>query len=112
MIEKYYNSINIYRFKEGDFDTPSGYELAGTFKGLIQSPSNYNTYNNGKDTSTVSGVLFCSNKVKFEEKDIIEYQGQKFIIAGQNTQVNGITGIQPKQGQHAEYTLLWTQEGI
>lgn len=112
MIEKYYKTLNLMRYVEGGFGTPSGYKIVGTFKGLIQAPSNSNTFNNGKDTSNVAGVLFCSNKVKFESKDIVEYQGQKYIISGQGTQPNGVTGITPKAGQHAEYNLLWAQEGI
>lgn len=111
-IEKYYKTINIQRYQKGGFDTPSGYQLVGTFKGLIQAPSNSNTFNNGKDTSNVSGVLFCSPSVAFQEKDIVEYNGQKYIISGQNTQTDGVTGIQPKKGQHAEYRLEWTQGGI
>ena len=111
-IERYYHNINILRFNKGGFGVPSGYEVAATFKGLIQAPSNSNTYNNGKDTSSVSGVLFCSNKIKFEAKDVIEYNGQKYIISGQNTQNDGVAGIKPKRGQHAEYMLVWAQEGI
>ena len=111
-IEKYYNTINIQRFNKGGFGVPSGYEVVGNFKGLIQAPSNSNTFNNGKDTSSVSGVLFYSNKVKFEEKEIVEYNGAKYIISGQNTQTDGVAGIRPKRGQHAEYSLIWTQEGI
>ena len=112
MIDRYYNYINLYRFEKGGFDVPSGYKLVGRFKGLIQTPSNSNTFNNSKDTSSVSGVLFCSIREKFESKDIVEYNGQKFIISGQNTQTAGVAGITPKRGQHAEYRLEWTQEGI
>lgn len=112
MIEKYYKTLNILRYQKGGFGVPSGYEIAGTFKGLIQVPSNSNMFNNGKDTSSVTGVLFCSNKVKFEPKDIIEYNGQKYIIAGQNTQNDGVTGITPKASQHAEYRLEWVQESL
>lgn len=111
-IERYYTKINLYRFNKGGFGVPSGYEFIRTFDGLIQVPSNSNTFNNGKDTSSVNGVLFCSNKEKFEDKDIVERNGQKYIISGQNTQSDGVAGIQPKRGQHAEYSLLWTQEGI
>lgn len=112
MIEKYYKTINILRYQQGGFGVPSGYKTAGTFKGLIQAPSNSNTFNNGKDTSSIAGVLFCSNKVKFESKDIIEYNGNKYIISGQNTQSDGVTGIKPKRGQHAEYNLQWAQNGV
>lgn len=112
MIEKYYHKINILRYQKGGFGVPSGYQVVETFKGLIQVPSNSNTFNNGKDTSSVAGVLFCSNQVKFESKDIIEDNGQKYIISGQNTQNNGVAGITPKRGQHAEYRLEWAQEGI
>lgn len=111
-IEKYYQKINIQRYQQGGFGVPSGYQVVGSFDGLIQVPSNANTFNNGKDTSSVSGVLFCPASVKFESKDIIEFKGQKYIISGQNTQTDGVSGIQPKRGQHAEYRLEWTQEGI
>lgn len=112
MIEKYYKTLNILRYQKGGFGVPSGYQVAGTFKGLIQVPSNSNTFNNGKDTSSVAGVLFCPISVKFESKDIIEDNGQKYIISGQNTQNNGVAGITPMRGQHAEYRLEWAQEGI
>ncbi len=112
MIEKYYKTINIQRYQKGGFGVPSGYKTVGSFKGLIQAPSNSNTFNNGKDTSSVSGVLFCSIKVKFESKDVIEYKGNKYIISGQNTQFDGVAGVIPKRGQHAEYNLQWAQEGI
>lgn len=112
MIEKYYKTLNILRYQKGGFGVPSGYQVAGTFKGLIQVPSNSNTFNNGKDTSSVAGVLFCPITVKFESKDIIEDNGLKYIISGQNTQNNGVAGITPKMGQHAEYRLEWVQESI
>lgn len=112
MIEKYYKTINILRYHQGGFGVPSGYKFFNDFKGLIQAPSNSNTFNNGKDTSSVAGVLFCSNKVKFESKDIIEYKGDKYIILGQNTQSDGVTVIKPKRGQHAEYNLQWAQNGV
>ena len=112
MIEKYYHKIYILRFDKGGFGVPSGYKVIGDFQGLVQVPSNSNTFNNGKDTSSVAGVLFCPISVKFESKDIIEDNGQKYIISGQNTQSNGVAGITPKMGQHAEYRLEWAQEGI
>lgn len=112
MIEKYYKTINILRYFEGGFDTPAEYKNVGVFKGLIQAPSNSRTFNNSKDTSNVAGTLFCSPSVKFQNKDVIEYNGQRYIIAGQNTQTDGVSGIKPKRGLHAEYRLEWTQEGI
>lgn len=112
MIDRYYHKINILRYDKGGFGIPSGYKVVGSFKGLVQAPSNANTFNNGKDTSSVAGVLFCPVTVKFESKDIIEDNGIKYIISGQNTQPNGVTGIKPQRGQHAEYRLEWTQEGI
>lgn len=111
-IEKYYQTITLQRYNKGGFNVPSGYSVVGTFKGLIQTPSNSNTFNNSKDTSYVNGILFCSPSVKFQNRDIVEYNGQKYIISGQNTQTDGVSGIKPKRGQHAEYTLQWTQEGI
>jgi len=111
-LEKYYHKIYILRFDKGGFGVPSGYKVIGDFQGLVQVPSNSNTFNNGKDTSSVAGVLFCPVNVKFESKDIIEDNGLKYIISGQNTQVSGVAGITPKRGQHAEYRLEWAQEGI
>ena len=112
MIERYYTPINILEYQEGSFDEPAQYTVKGTFNGLIQTPSNNHTFNNSKDTSNVSGVLFCSVKEHFKPKTIIEQNGNKFIIAGQGTQANGVTGIIPARGQHAEYNLIWAQEGI
>lgn len=112
MIDKFYQTINILEYQEGDFETPANYNVTGSFKGLIQTPSNRNTFNNSKDTSSVAGVLFCSNKIQFEPKTIIEYKGNKFIISGQQTQIDGVTGIEPKRGQHAQYNLEWLQEGV
>lgn len=112
MIDKYYQMINILEFQAGDFDTPAAYTVKGSFMGLIQTPSNSPVFNNSKDTSNVSGVLFCSNKIQFEPKTIIEQNGNKFVISGQGTQTNGVTGITPKRGQHAEYYLEWLQESI
>lgn len=111
-LEKYYHKINILRFDKGGFGVPSGYKIIDDFQGLIQVPSNSNTFNNGKDTSSVAGVLFCPVNVKFESKDIIEDNGLKYIVSGQNTQASGVAGITPKRGQHAEYRLEWAQEGI
>lgn len=112
MIERYYTPINILEYQEGSFDEPAGYTVKGTFKGLIQTPSNSYSFNNSKDTSSVSGVLFCSVKEHFEPKTIIEQNGNKYVISGQGTQTNGVTGIIPARGQHAEYNLIWAQEGI
>ena len=112
MIEKYYYKINVLSFNKGGFGVPSEYIKVRDFMGLVQVPSNSNTFNNSKDTSSVSGVLFCSIKEKFEPKDIIEDNGQRYIISGQNTQNNGVSGITPRAGQHAEYRLEWVQDGI
>lgn len=112
MIDKYYQTINILEYQEGDFETPASYQTAGTFKGLIQTPSNNSTFNNSKDTSNVSGTLFCSQSIAFKPKTIIEYKGNKFLIAGQQTQPDGVTGIKPKRGQHAQYNLEWLQESV
>lgn len=112
MIERYYTPINILEYQEGSFDEPAGYTVKGTFRGLIQTPSNSYSFNNSKDTSSVSGVLFCSVNEQFEPKTIIEQNGNKYVISGQGTQANGVTGITPARGQHAEYNLIWAQEGI
>lgn len=112
MIDRYYTQINILEYSEGSFDEPASYKVKGIFKGLIQTPSNSYSFNNSKDTSSVSGVLFCSVNEHFEPKTIIEQNGNKFIISGQGTQTNGVTGIAPARGQHAEYNLIWVQEGI
>ena len=58
MIERYYSQINILEYQEGSFGEPAKYTVKGTFKGLIQTPSNNQTFNNSKDTSSVSGILF------------------------------------------------------
>lgn len=112
MIDRYYTPINILEFQEGSFETPASYKVVGSFKGLIQTPNNSSTFNNSKDTSNVSGTLFCSIKEKFASKTIIEQNGEKWLISGQKTQSMGVTGITPVRGQHAEYSLIWLEESI
>ncbi len=112
MFSRYYKDINVYTFQEGYFSTPAEYVFNRTIKGLIQNPSNVKTFNNGKDTSSISGVLFCDIKETFGEKDIIEFNGIRFKIAGAGSQPLGVSGITPQAGQHAEYNLVYTQEGI
>lgn len=111
-LQSRYKWINIVRFVKGEFSAPSRYDVVGKFKGLIQVPSNSNTFNNGKDTSNVVGVLFCSNKQTFESKDLIESNGKRYKIAGSNTQIDGVCGLEPIAGQHAEYQLEYAQEGL
>ena len=63
MIERYYTPINILEYQEGSFGEPAKYTVKGTFKGLIQTPSNNQTFNNSKDTSSVSGVLILHDRL-------------------------------------------------
>jgi len=107
-----YKTINRYTYSEGSFSTPAGYTLVGTFKGLIQAPKPNSTFNNGKSTMNVDAILFCSEKEVFTATDIIEYKGVAYKIGNSNTQTDGVTGITPRKGQHAEYSLMYTQESI
>lgn len=107
-----YKTLNLYRYSAGYFDRPAGYALNSTFKGLIQSSRGNKVFNNGKETISVDAVLFCDIKQGFEAKDIIEYKSAKYKIAGSSIQADGITGIAPKRGQHAEYNLIYTQESL
>ena len=111
-MRKYYSDINILRLQTGDFSSPSSYGIVKIIKGLIQTPSNSKTFNNGKETSFVVGTLFCDIKETFEPKDIVEQHGIRYKIAGSATQPKGVTGIKPKRGQHAEYQLEYTQGGM
>lgn len=105
-ISNYYQTLSVYELTDGSFSTPAGYVLKRTFKGLVQSPSNSNTFNNNKDTSAIDGVLFTSIKESFDSKDIIEdTDATRYIMSGQGSQTKGITGVTPMAGQHAEYTL-------
>lgn len=112
MISRFYKDVQVYKFVDGDFDTPASYVLDKTIKGLVQSPSNSKTFNNGKDTSSIVGVLFCDTKEVFEEKDIIEWYGVRYKIAGAGSQPVGVCGITPVRSQHAEYNLVYVQEGL
>lgn len=107
-----YKTLNIYTYMAGSFSIPAGYALNRSFKGLIQATSPSNTFNNGKDTASVETVLFCSNKEVFTSKDIIDNGGVRYKIANSTTQTDGVCGLSPKQGQHAEYNLTYVQEGI
>lgn len=107
-----YKTINLYRYSEGYFNIPAGYNLESTFKGFIQPSRGNKVFNNGKETVSVDAVLFCDVEQEFEAKDIVEYKGAKYKIAGSNIQADGITGIVPKNGQHAEYNLVYTQESL
>lgn len=112
MISRFYKDVYVYKFSSGDFTTPADYILDRKIKGLVQSPSNSKTFNNGKDTSSIVGVLFCDIKEVFEEKDIIEWYGVRYKIAGAGSQPMGVSGITPVRSQHAEYNLVYVQEGL
>lgn len=112
MIEKYYQDVDVYKYSDGDFSIMAGYQYDRTIKGLVQTPNNSKTYNNGKDTSSVTGTLYCSINEEFEEKDIIDFKGIRYKIAGATTQPLGVCGITPQRGQHAQYSLIYVQEGI
>src|SRR5574344_1465446 len=111
-IEKFYKTLSIYTYSEGDFETPAGFTLNRTFKGLIQAPSPSNTFNNAKDTLIVNAVLFCSHKEVFTSTDIIDNAGVKYKIANSETQKDGVCGITPKKSQHAEYNLTYYQGAL
>lgn len=112
MISRFYKDVQVYKFQEGSFSTPAEYVLDRTIKGLVQSPNNSKTFNNGKDTSSIVGILFTDIKEKFEEKELIEWFGVRYKIAGAGSQPIGVTGITPVNGQHAEYNLVYAQEGL
>ena len=107
-----YKTIKILEYKEPYFSNPGEWVTKDTFKGLIQPSTGSKVYNNGKDTTNVDALLFCDISVVFEEKDILEYKGNRYKIAGAPVKPDGITGITPKRGQHAEYNLVYTQEGL
>lgn len=107
-----YRTLNLYRYSAGYFDNPAGYALESSFKGFIQPSRGNKVFNNGKETIAVDAVLFCDIEQGFKAKDIVEYKGAKYKIAGSPVQAEGITGIVPKYGQHAEYNLIYTQESL
>lgn len=107
-----YKTLNIYRYSEGYFSKPAGYEIDSSFKGLIQPSRGNKVFNNGKETIAADAILFCDIKQTFEAKDIIGYGNARYKIAGASTQPDGIAGITPKRGQHAEYNLIFTQESL
>lgn len=98
----------MYRFTSGDFSTPSGYALSHKIRGIIQAPSNSNAYLNGKDTSNIAGVLFADVGVDIQEKDKIALtNGNKYIVSGLGSQVQGVTGI---KSHHVEYNLVFDND--
>ena len=104
--------MNIVEFTKGEFSTPSTYSVIRTFKGLVQPQSSSVSYNNGKDTSMISAILYCSVNEVFDPKELIEYNGCRYKISGNNSQKDGISGIQAKRSQHAEYNLEYAQGGL
>ena len=111
-IEQYYRDLEVYKYTAGSFQTAASYNFSSTFKGLIQAANGSKTFYNGKDTSSINGILFCPKEVTFSEKDIIKDGNTKYKIAGMAGQRNGVAGINPQMGQHCEYNLTYTQEGI
>lgn len=107
-----YQTLNILTITPAYFERPGCVTLKATFKGLIQPSVGSKVYSNGKDATSIDALLFCDVSQTFEENDIIEYKGIKYRIAGANVKTDGITGIKPKQGQHAEYNLVYVQEGL
>lgn len=107
-----YKKITILELKPAYFDEPEQWTTKGTFKGLIQPSTGSKVYSNGKDTTSVDALLFCDVSVKFGETDILEFKGVRYKIAGAPVKPDGITGVEPKRGQHAEYNLVYTQEGL
>lgn len=108
-----YKTLKVYNSTTGSFSTPAGTNLNRNFQGLIQKSASSNSFNNGKDTSSTSSVLFCSNKEIFTSKDIIEdANGVRYKISNSDAQTDGVTGIEPKAGQHAEYNLTYLQGGV
>ena len=108
-LTRYYKTLSIYEYTEGYFSTPSTYTLKDTFQGLIQAPSNSNTFRNGKDTSAINGVLFCDKGQQFGEKDIIVNGSTAYKISGMAGQDDGVAGVTPRRGQHCEYNLEYVE---
>ena len=107
-----YKTIKILEYKEPYFANPGEWVTKRIFKGLIQPSTGSKVYNNGKDTTNVDALLFCDISIVFEEKNILEFKGIRYKIAGAPVKSDGITGVTPKRGQHAEYNLVYTQEGL
>ncbi len=114
MLKNRYRELNIVEYTAGNYGTASTYAVASSFQGLIQTPSNSNTFRNGKDSSNVSGILFCDISVSLKEKDLIEdpINGLRYIVSGSTSQPFGVTGITPQAGQHAEYNLEFDNRGL
>lgn len=104
-LQSKYKTLKVYEKVVGEFKNPSALVLKRKFYGLIQNASPSNTFNNGKETSSVSAVLFCSDKEVFKASDIIEnVNGIKYKVSNSDLQYNGVTGI---VGHHSEYNLTY-----
>lgn len=100
-------------FISGDEFTPDT-EQKTEFEGLIQAPSNSNTFINGKNSSNIAGILMTDISTVITEGDLIEEikTGYRYIVSGSGSQPLGVTGIKPKRGQHAEYSLVFNNKGV
>ena len=112
-LKRYYTQKTIVEYTKGDFSSPASFAFKSTFLGLIQAPSNSTVFNNQKDTSSIAGVLFCDINQSFDSKDIIQDGNTYYKISGMAGQEGkGVAGLTPKRGQHAEYNLIYLQEGF
>lgn len=107
-----YKIITILEETPPYFGQAGGWKVKGTFKGLIQPSTGSKVYNNGKDTTNVDALLFCDISQTFDETNVLEFKGIRYKIAGAPVKPDGITGVEPKRGQHAEYNLVYTQKGL
>jgi len=109
-LSSHYRKFELHRYSEGaDFATPAGFDYVCSFKGLVQVPSNSNTFRNGKDTSTVGGILYCplamNSKIKEGDKVKDTLSGQFYIVSGAGSQPLGVAGLSPAAGQHCEFNV-------
>lgn len=105
-----YKKLEILRFTKGGFSSPDGWATVSTFKGLIQAPSNRNAFTNGKDTSTIDGLLFTDvkmNSLILEGDKIKQPNGKTYIVSGAGSQPDGVTGI---KSHHIEFKLVFDND--
>lgn len=109
-LRSYYQTLELYRHSAGDWENASGYALEQTFKGIVQAPSNSNTFTNSKDTSDIDGVLFTDvamNGVITEKDKIKQPDGKTYIVSGAGSQPKGVTGI---RNHHIEFALVFDND--
>lgn len=106
MIRNRRNTLSLYRMTKVQTGVPSTEALVRTFEGRIDPSATTTGFNDGKQTTITSPVLFVDIDESFESGDLIaDTNGQRYVVAN-GEQPNGVSGIEPLLfRQHKEIIL-------